>query len=119
MNQVVDAGHEIALHGVDHVRLTTLPSHEVRNRLRSGRERLEDAVQREVRWFRPPYGAQTPLTWWAARRIGLQPVVWNCAAYDWQDVPPTAIAERVLAGVSSGAVVLLHDGHAGVIDGVD
>ena len=117
LQEVVDAGHEIALHGLDHVRLTSLSTAEVLRRTRDGRARLEDAVQQDVRWFRPPYGAQSPATWAAVRRAGLQSVVWSCAAYDWVDAPVAALADRVLGSVAAGSVVLLHDGFAAGPDG--
>ncbi|KOV84954.1 polysaccharide deacetylase family protein [Nocardia sp. NRRL S-836] len=119
LGEVRSAGHEIALHGVDHVRLTTLPPREVRTRTADGKHRLEDLIGTEVRWFRPPYGAQKPATYAAIRATGLDSVVWDVAAFDWEDHPAAALAERTLKQVHSGAVVLMHDGYAGPEDGVD
>lgn len=119
LDEVRAAGHEIALHGVDHVRLTTLSPGEVRTRTRDGKHRLEDQIGAEVRWFRPPYGAQHPSTYAAIRATGMDSVVWNVAAYDWEDHPAAAIAQRTLAEVHSGSIVLMHDGYAGPDDGVD
>lgn len=115
--EVIDAGHEIALHGIDHVRLTTLSAGQVRNRTRDGKNELEDLAGQQIRWFRPPYGAQRPSTWAAIRAAGLMPVVWSDAAQDWQDDPVDEIAARA-ATVRSGSVLLLHDGYADETDGV-
>jgi peptidoglycan/xylan/chitin deacetylase (PgdA/CDA1 family) len=115
---VVAAGHEIALHGVDHVRLTTLSPALVRKRTRDGRRELEDLAGQQVRWFRPPYGAQRPGTWAAIRSTGLVPVVWSDEAADWQDDTVDEITART-ASVRSGSVLLLHDGYADAFDGVD
>jgi peptidoglycan/xylan/chitin deacetylase (PgdA/CDA1 family) len=115
---VVAAGHEIALHGVDHVRLTTLSPAQVRTRTRDGRRELEDLAGQQVRWFRPPYGAQRPSTWAAIRSTGLVPVVWSDEAADWQDDTVDEITART-AGVRRGSVLLLHDGYADASDGVD
>ncbi|HEX9338739.1 MAG TPA: polysaccharide deacetylase family protein, partial [Pseudonocardiaceae bacterium] len=115
---VVAAGHEIALHGIDHVRLTTMSSAEVRRRTIAGRRELEDLAGVPVRWFRPPYGAQYPTTWAAIRSAGLESVVWSDEVADWEDDPVAEIAARA-GGVRSGSVLLLHDGYADAIDGVD
>ena len=48
--EVVAAGHEVALHGVDHRALPTLPPGEVGRLLRDGRADLEDATRQQVRW---------------------------------------------------------------------
>lgn len=119
LNEAADAGHEIALHGVDHVRLTSLPATEVRRRTLDGKRELEDLTGREVNWFRPPYGAQHPSTYAAIRSTGLESVVWNAAGFDWEDRPAHDIAERALSAVHSGSVLLMHDGYAGPDDGVD
>jgi peptidoglycan/xylan/chitin deacetylase (PgdA/CDA1 family) len=115
---VVAAGHEIALHGIDHVRLTTMSPAQVRTRTRDGRRELEDLAGQQVRWFRPPYGAQRPGTWAAIRSTGLVPVVWSNEVRDWQDDTVDELAARASA-VRSGSVVLLHDGYADASDGVD
>jgi peptidoglycan/xylan/chitin deacetylase (PgdA/CDA1 family) len=118
LREVVDAGHEIALHGVDHVRLTTMGPAVVRRRTRDARHELEDLAGHAVRWFRPPYGAQRPATWAAIRSTGLAPVVWSNDVADWQDDPVADIAARS-AAVGSGGVLLMHDGYADAFDGVD
>jgi peptidoglycan/xylan/chitin deacetylase (PgdA/CDA1 family) len=118
LREIVDAGHEIALHGVDHVRLTTMSPAVVRRRTRDGRRELEDLAGRAVRWFRPPYGAQHVSTWAAIRSVGLESVVWSNDVADWQDDPVDAIAARS-AAVGTGSVLLMHDGYADAFDGVD
>jgi peptidoglycan/xylan/chitin deacetylase (PgdA/CDA1 family) len=115
---VIAAGHEIGLHGVDHVRLTTLSAARVRARTRDGRSELEDIAGKEVRWFRPPYGAQRPATWAAIRSTGVESVVWSHEAKDWQDDPVAEIAARTTTA-RRGSVLLMHDGYADAADGVD
>jgi hypothetical protein len=66
---------------------------------------------RRVRQFRPPYGAQSPRTWLAARMAGLRVVVWNVDLRDWDaDQTPATIAASAGRLTTSGAILLLHDG---------
>ncbi len=118
LDEVRSAGHEIALHGVDHVRLTALAPQQVRIRMTDGKQRLEDLLGTQVRWFRPPYGAQKPSTYAAIRATGMDSVVWDVAAFDWEEHPAAVLAERTLTQVHSGSIVLMHDGCAGPEDGV-
>ncbi|HEX3589943.1 MAG TPA: polysaccharide deacetylase family protein [Pseudonocardiaceae bacterium] len=118
LREVVAAGHEIALHGIDHVRLTTMPPGDVRRRTKDGKHQLEDLAGQQVRWFRPPYGAQRPGTWAAVRSTGLMPVVWSNEVADWQDDTVDQLSERARS-VRAGSVLLLHDGYADEFDGVD
>jgi peptidoglycan/xylan/chitin deacetylase (PgdA/CDA1 family) len=112
------AGHEIALHGINHHRLTGLPPEEVYRRTVAGRAELEDLTGRAVHWFRSPYGAQTLPTWRAIRRAGVMPVVWSGCAHDWEDRPEGELAAFATTA-RAGDVLLAHDGFAGPQDGVD
>ncbi len=112
VRRVAGEGHEVALHGLDHRRLTTLPAGQHQGWIEAGRRRVEEAAGQPVRFFRPPFGAQSPATLRVARRAGLEVVVWSADARDWDPDPPTTVAGRALAGCRPGAVLLLHDGRA-------
>ena len=122
LRQLLDAGHEIGLHGPDHRRLTTLPPETLASLpglLRDAKAELEDLAGVPVRWFRPPYGAQDAVTWHAVREADLTPVLWSVDCQDWLTLP----LESHLLGLRNrplaGSVVLLHDGFADAGDGVD
>jgi peptidoglycan/xylan/chitin deacetylase (PgdA/CDA1 family) len=118
LRDTVAAGHEIALHGPDHRRLTQLDPETVAARTRTAKHELEDLLGRPVRWFRPPYGSQSAATWRAVDEAGLTPVMWNTTCWDWRDMPDDARLDEVRAA-EAGAIVLAHDGFANAGDGVD
>jgi peptidoglycan/xylan/chitin deacetylase (PgdA/CDA1 family) len=118
LDEVVAAGHEVALHGVDHRALPTLPPEEVGRLVRDGRAELEDAVGQAVRWYRPPYGRQTVRNWRAVTAAGMLPVLWGPTTWDWKsDVSDAERLDKSLQGVARGSIVLAHDGFAGPEDG--
>ncbi len=117
LGEVLAAGHEVALHGVDHRALPTLPPDEVARLVRAGRAELEDVTGQPVRWFRPPYGRQTFRNWRAVTGAGLMPVLWGPTTWDWRDVPTAERVAKAQEGVRPGAIVLAHDGFAGPADG--
>jgi peptidoglycan/xylan/chitin deacetylase (PgdA/CDA1 family) len=117
LQEVVAAGHEIALHGPDHQPLTRFTFRQARDRTAAARADLEDCVGRPVRWFRPPYGRQTPSTWLATRQAGLTPVLWSGTTWDWKDVPQADRLSKAAWSGRPGAIVLAHDGIAGPNDG--
>jgi peptidoglycan/xylan/chitin deacetylase (PgdA/CDA1 family) len=117
LDEVVAAGHEVALHGMDHRALPTLAPGEVAGLVRDGRAELEDAVGAPVRWFRPPYGRQTVRNWRAVTGAGLLPVLWGPTTWDWKDVSPEERVAKAMTGVVPGSIVLAHDGFAGPADG--
>lgn len=111
-------GGEIALHGNDHRRITDLPAREFSRELAEGRRTVEQATGTSVRWFRPPYGGQSPLTYALVRRAGLTPVMWTGTFWDWRELPQEERVTKALA-TRPGGIVLAHDRHAGPADGVD
>lgn len=117
LERVRAEGHEIALHGVDHQRLTRFSAREVRGRTAAAKVELEELTGERVRWFRPPYGAQTPAAWLAVRRAGLVPVLWGPTTWDWRDVAQEERVRKAHEGARAGAVVLAHDAFAGAADG--
>lgn len=119
VREVQSAGHEIALHGPDHLPLRSFKRSEVYERTRRAKAELETIIDADVRWFRPPYGKQSYATWAAVRDAGLEPVYWSAETWDWIDVEPVARLEKTLEGATPGAIILAHDNFADVIDGVD
>jgi peptidoglycan/xylan/chitin deacetylase (PgdA/CDA1 family) len=116
-DEVLAAGHEVALHGVHHRALPDLPPAQVPGLIRDGRAELEDAAGHAVRWYRPPYGRQTLRTWRAVTGAGLLPVLWGPTTWDWREVPQDQRLVKAQEGIHPGAVVLAHDGFAAPDDG--
>jgi peptidoglycan/xylan/chitin deacetylase (PgdA/CDA1 family) len=112
VGRALEEGHEVALHGVDHRRLVGLSGTAAREHLLAGREVLEAMVGSRVAYLRPPFGAQSIRSYGAARRVGLDVVVWSADAEDWIDQTPTECAARGRAGLEPGGILLLHDGFA-------
>ena len=108
VRRVVACGHEVGLHGADHRRLTEVPRREVPAHLRDGCHRLAAVTGSQPSWFRPPFGAQSLSTYVAARRAGLDVVVWSADAADWLDDPAEEIAARAQR-VEAGGILLLHE----------
>ena len=108
--EVADAGHEIALHGYEHVSHLRRAPGRVDDDLRRGFDAVAGATGRRPVWFRPPYGHVSTGTALAARRLGLRTVLWSAWGRDWTArATPATVARTVGRGLRPGATVLLHD----------
>lgn len=117
---LVEAGHEVALHGVDHVDPVSVPPDLFRRRTVDGRHELEDVLGRSVRWYRPPYGRLTLSAWRSVRSAGLTPVLWSASARDGaRGLTQRQRIDSATAGLARGAILLAHDNYASGVDGVD
>jgi peptidoglycan-N-acetylglucosamine deacetylase len=106
---VVDAGHEVAVHGAVHRNHLLRTPLGIRRDLRVAVREITEVTGATPRWFRPPYGVFSAGTLWAVRDLGLEPVLWTAWGKDWQAGPPEAVAVEVLSTLRDGGTVLLHD----------
>jgi len=107
--RVIAEGHEVGLHGLDHLSLPLLTTRAVVDQVRNGRRVLEDVIERKVALFRPPYGDQTVRTYGVARLAGMQVVGWTALCEDWESLGPDEITDRATARLEPGGILLLHD----------
>lgn len=113
VRQIVDAGHAIGLHGVDHTSLWFKPRRKIRELLLENLVAIRAAVPQLPVWlFRPPYGRFSLSTLRVARSLGLRTVLWSLNSRDYETESPDDIFTRVLSAVQAGDIVLLHDGPA-------
>ena len=113
IRRIVEAGHEVALHGIDHVALPGLSSDEVTERTVRGRRELEELTGEPVRWMRPPYGRQTMANWLAVRRSGVEPVLWGTTLWDAKHTTDDQRIARASRLMNRGTILLAHDALAG------
>ena len=109
VSRMLDEGHEVALHGLDHRRVSTMPALEVAGYLAMARERLEQVTRTPVTRYRPPYGSQSLTSFRAARDLGLQVVVWSADAQDWIDRDASSVARDASEATTPGGILLLHE----------
>ena len=108
--EMAAAGHELAVHGWDHTCTAWKPPGVLADELRRARDVVEGVSGREVRWYRPPYGVLTTGTIVAARRSGMETVLWSAWGRDWVARATGArIAGTVRRQLGAGGTVLLHD----------
>src|SRR5499427_3201444 len=108
--EIAAAGHEIAVHGWDH-RYTILRSPwDVSGDLARARDAVSEATGQQPRFFRPPYGVLSSGAIVAARRLGRTPVLWSSWGKEWAPgATPDSVFAAVVAGLTGGATILLHD----------
>ncbi|MFF7634868.1 polysaccharide deacetylase family protein [Kitasatospora sp. NPDC008050] len=108
--ELVDAGHEVAVHGWEHRPLLIRSPRATCQDVARARDLVASVTGQQPRWYRPPYGVLSASALYAARTSGLTPVLWTHWGRDWT---ATATPESVLRTLTrtplAGATVLLHD----------
>jgi peptidoglycan/xylan/chitin deacetylase (PgdA/CDA1 family) len=107
--EVVRRGHEVGLHGYDHLRHDRVDPALSRSDLLQGFDAVEKTLGIRCQWFRPPYGKMSPAAVEACESLGMTPVYWSAWGLDWENVAPERIAEVVGEQLDDGGIILLHD----------
>jgi peptidoglycan/xylan/chitin deacetylase (PgdA/CDA1 family) len=115
---IVDAGHEVALHGDRHTLLLRRTVRELAADLERAAATIEDTTGRSPVLYRPPYGVFSSGALEHVRARGWRPLLWSRWGRDWERrATAAAIARRATRGLRPGDVVLLHDSDAYSSDG--
>lgn len=111
--EIVDAGHEIALHGYRHTLLLRRRVSALAEDLDRAVATIEEATGVVPVLYRPPYGVFSSGALAHVRARGWRPLLWSTWSRDWERrATAQSIARRATKGLGPGDVVLLHDSDA-------
>ncbi|WP_263708065.1 polysaccharide deacetylase family protein [Shouchella tritolerans] len=115
-NKVMEAGHEIGNHTMNHPDLTALEFNQIIEEMQQSNDIIEKATGRATTLFRPPYGASNGNVEQIASGMGNSLVMWSVDSLDWKSRDAVAVNEEVMSNVSPGSIVLMHDIHPSTAD---
>ncbi|MFL5962978.1 MAG: polysaccharide deacetylase family protein [Gaiellaceae bacterium] len=111
--EIVDAGHEVAVHGYRHSLLLRRRVRELAEDLDRAVAAIADATGTVPALYRPPYGVFSSGALAHVRGRGWRPLLWSTWGRDWERrATAQSIARRATSGLRPGDVVLLHDSDA-------
>jgi peptidoglycan/xylan/chitin deacetylase (PgdA/CDA1 family) len=116
--EIVDAGHEVAVHGYRHTLLLRRRVGALADDLDRAVGVIADATGVVPVLYRPPYGVFSSGGLAHVRARGWRPLLWSTWGRDWERrATAQSIARRATKGLGPGDVVLLHDSDAYSSDG--
>lgn len=108
--EIVAAGHTVALHGDRHRLQLRVPPRALATDLDRGHAAIAEATGVEPRHYRPPFGIFSPAGRAIVRRRGWAPLLWSRWGHDWRlHRTPGQIADELTERLAPGDVLLLHD----------
>jgi len=111
MQWIYKAGHEIGNHGYYHHDLNKLTEHEVYEDIKLGERSILKTTGILAQYYRPPGGVMTHDVMSAVQSSGYDVIHWSIDPRDWSLArTASVIAKSVKSSVSSGDIILFHDG---------
>lgn len=111
-------GHEIGNHAYSHPDLKQRSRNETVNELKKTNDVIEETLGIKPIWFAPPSGSFNQETILVANELGMKTILWTVDTVDWRKPATSEMVVRVVSGVSSGAMVLMHPTKA-VFEGLE
>ncbi|MDE6104332.1 MAG: polysaccharide deacetylase family protein [Clostridia bacterium] len=109
VKKIDEAGHEIGTHSSTHSYMSKQNAEEIKLELSTSSEAIEKITGKKVELFRPPYGDYDNELIKTASELGYYTIQWDTDSLDWKDLSATDIAMRVVNGVQSGSIILMHN----------
>ncbi len=111
MQWIKKAGHEIGNHGYHHYDLHKLTEQEIYDEIKKAEQSILRTTGQLAQYYRPPGGVMTHDVLTAVQSSGYDIIHWSVDPRDWSlQRTASVIANSVKQNISSGDIVLFHDG---------
>ncbi len=111
VQRMIDEGHVIGNHSVNHLNMTELSLEEAREEIMGLHTYVKEHFNYEMFLFRNPEGAISEKALAAAQSVGYQSTLWSFAYADWDpanQMEPSEALAMALDALHPGAIYLLH-----------
>lgn len=112
VNRMVEEGHIVGNHSVNHPKFSTLTADEIYDEITVLADDFEDLTGTEIApFFRPPSGDHSEKSLYLTRKLGYRTIFWSMAYADWdpeKQPGEEAAYEHVMTNYHPGAIILLH-----------
>lgn len=111
VQKMIDNGHIIGNHTVNHKSMPSLSDDDVRKEIMTLHTAIYEKFGYEMKYFRPPMGEYSERTLSITKSLGYTTVMWSFAYDDWNENGQKGVEyakEKILNNVHNGAVILLH-----------
>lgn len=108
--KVASSGNQICSHTNHHLQLTTLEQEDLIDEITSAHDIILASSGIDTTIIRPPYGDFSQSCWLKSQGTISASILWNQDTLDWSMPGVDVIVENAMANITSGSVILMHDG---------
>ena len=111
-----EAGLEIGTHSNTHPDMTKLDSATIKSELETSINKIKEITGKDVKVFRPPYGAYNNTLLKVCSELNLKAVQWDVDTLDWKGLSAGEVTDRVMKKAQNGSIILMHNNADNVCD---
>ena len=110
LKSMVQKGHLLANHSFDHKPMKKICK-EQQLKILTNTNQAISPYQKEIIWFRPPYGSYNAETIACIKKLGMMIMMWNIDTFDWKRPSFKTLWNRIQPNLKPGSIILFHDIH--------
>lgn len=110
VRRIVQGGHDIGNHSATHRNMVQLEKEEIEKELKETHQAVKELTGKEIKFFRPPYGAFNDTVILTAKEGGYLTVMGNIDSMDWKDYGAKTILRTVMEDkeLQGGSIIRLN-----------
>ena len=111
IQKMIDDGHIIGNHTVNHKSMPGLNREELTNEIMNLHRSIYDKFNYEMKYMRPPKGEYSEKSLDTITKLGYIPVMWSFAYADWDEAKQPSKEDgikKIIDNVHNGEIMLLH-----------
>ena len=111
VQRMIDEGHIIGNHTVNHKSMPALSEAELTKELMNLHTAIYEKFEYEMKYMRPPKGEYSERALSYTTKLGYIPVMWSFAYADWDEKAQPSNSDgikKILDNVHNGEIMLLH-----------
>lgn len=101
-------GHELSNHSNTHADITQLSTEDATQEIETTTNKIYNLTGQKTSLYRPPFGEVNDKTMKICEELGYKVIKWDVDSFDWKEIGPVHVIERVIKSSESGSIVLLH-----------
>ena len=108
---MIDEGHIVGNHTVNHKSMPDLSDEEIKNELMNLNQSVYEKFRYEMKYMRPPKGEFSERTLSLTEKFGFKTVMWSFAYVDWKDDSQPSkddAMKKIISNLHNGEIMLLH-----------
>lgn len=119
VKKIDEQGLEIGNHSVTHLDMTKLSKTDKENEILTVNNKVKSLINKEVKFFRFPFGAYDKESVLCVEKLGLIPIQWDVDSLDWKGIEKEQILSRIQNNVKSGSIILFHNNSEHILDSLE
>lgn len=108
VKEISERGHDIGNHSNSHANMKEISESDLKNELNTTSSKIESITGEKTTMYRPPFGEFDNKSLKVCEDLGYTVVNWDIDSFDWKEIGPNFVTEKVLKGVKPGSIVLFH-----------